>query len=74
MLEINSQPDRLDLNDVNTKAAVDAGCLLSIDTDAHSITDLRHMRIGIGTARRGWAPKKQIINAHSLDKMRKMLK
>ena len=74
VLEINSQPDRLDLNDVNTKAAVDAGCLLAINTDSHGTDQLRHMRIGIATARRGWASKKQIINSYSLDKMRKMLK
>ena len=74
VLEINSQPERLDLNDVNTKAAIDAGCFLAVNTDAHSIADLRYMRIGVATARRGWAPKSSIINSYPLEKMRKMLK
>ena len=74
VLEINSQPERLDMNDVNTKAAIGAGCFLAVNTDAHSIADLRYMRIGVATARRGWAPKSSIINSYPLEKMRKMLK
>lgn len=74
ILEIDAQPSRLDLNDVNVKAAIEAGCFLSIDTDAHSTDQLRHMRIGIGTARRGWAPKEKVINTYGLEKMKKMLK
>ena len=74
ILEIDAQPERLDLSDVNVKAAIEAGCMLSIDTDAHSTDQLRHMRIGIATARRGWAPKNSVINTYPLDKMRKMLK
>ncbi len=74
VLEIDAQPNRLDLNDVNVKAAVEAGCRLSIDTDAHSADQLRHMRIGIATARRGWATKGSVINTRPLEKMRKMLK
>ena len=74
ILEIDAQPARLDMNDVNTRAAIDAGCLISIDTDAHSTEQLRHMRIGIGTARRGWTKKSDVINTNSLEKMMKMLK
>lgn len=74
ILEIDAQPERLDLSDVNVKAAVEAGCSLSIDTDAHSVDQLRHMRIGIATARRGWATKSDVINTRSLDKMMKCLK
>lgn len=74
ILEIDAQPNRLDMNDANTKAAVEAGCKLCIDTDAHSISDLNHMRIGIATARRGWARKSDVINTYSLDRMKKMLK
>ena len=74
VLEIDAQPNRLDLNDVNVKAAVEAGCKLSIGTDAHSADQLQYMRIGIGTARRGWATKDDVINTFSLEKMRKLLK
>lgn len=74
ILEIDAQPERLDLSDVNVKAAVEAGCLLAIDTDAHSIDQLRHMRIGIATARRGWAKKEDVINTRPLEKMKKCLK
>ena len=74
ILEIDAQPARLDMNDVNTRAAIDAGCLISIDTDAHSTEQLNYMRIGIGTARRGWTKKSDVINTNSLEKMMKMLK
>src|SRR3989344_1830460 len=74
VLEINSQPERLDMNDVNTKAAIGAGCFLAVNTDAHSIADLRYMRIGVATARRGWAPKSSVINSYPLEKMKKCLK
>jgi len=74
ILEIDAQPARLDMNDVNTRAAIDAGCLISIDTDAHSTEQLNYMRIGIGTARRGWTKKSDVINTNGLQKMKKMLK
>ncbi len=73
-LEINSQPNRLDLSDVNVKAAVDAGCKLVISTDAHSAEELKFMRYGIATARRGWVKKVDIINALPLEKLHKILK
>ncbi len=74
ILEIDAQPERTDLNDINTKAAIEAGCKLAIDTDAHSAEQLRYMRMGITTARRGWAKKNDIINTQPLEKMLKMLK
>ena len=74
VLEIDAQPERLDLGDVNARAAVEKGCLLSIDTDAHSTDQLRHMKVGIATARRGWVTREKVINTHSLEKMKKMLK
>jgi len=70
-LEINSFPDRLDLNDVNVKQAIELGARISIDSDAHSPEQLEYVRYGIATARRGWARKSDIINAMSLDQLRK---
>jgi len=61
-LEINAGYPRLDLNDVNAHAAIDAGCMLSINTDAHSTGEFDSMILGISVARRAWAEKKNIIN------------
>lgn len=72
-LEINSQPDRLDLKDVLVKRALDAGCKLVINTDAHNKRNLRTIEFGIATARRGWAQKEDIINTNSLSKLFKFL-
>lgn len=72
-LEINSYPNRLDLNDVNVKRAVESGCKLAVDTDSHSKANLKHIKLGIATARRGWAKKEDIINALPLKKLEKLL-
>ena len=72
-LEINSYPNRLDLNDINVKRAVESGCKLSIDTDSHSKANLKHIELGIATARRGWAKKDDIINTLPLKKLKKLL-
>ncbi|MEK7398263.1 MAG: DNA polymerase/3'-5' exonuclease PolX [Candidatus Poribacteria bacterium] len=67
--EINAYPDRLDLKDVHIRKAKDKGILLTINTDAHSISDLRFMEYGICTARRGWLEKKDVLNTQSLPKL-----
>jgi DNA polymerase (family 10) len=72
-LEVNSQPDRLDLRDVLIKKAIQTGCKLVIDTDAHSGERLGDMELGIATARRGWAVKKDIINTGSLKNLQRLL-
>jgi len=74
ILEVDAQPNRLDMNDVNVRATIEHGCKIAIDTDAHSVDQLRFMNIGVGTARRGWATKKDVINTYKLDKMMKLLK
>jgi len=61
-LEINSFPERLDLDDVHVRQAKDHGVQISIGTDAHSIQHFDFMRFGIATARRGWLEKKDILN------------
>ncbi len=72
-LEINSQMNRLDLNDTNIKRAVEHGCKLVVNTDAHSVSDLKNIELGIATARRGWAKKEDILNTLPLKKLLKML-
>ena len=74
ILEINAYPDRLDLNDVNVRAAIKACIKLSIGTDAHEASELRYYELGIATARRGWAEKKDIINTYSVKEMLSLLK
>lgn len=73
-LEINAHPDRLDLNDINARAAKNAGITLTIDTDAHSPSNLDLMRFGIHTARRAWVEKKDVLNTKPLDDLLKWLK
>jgi DNA polymerase (family 10) len=65
-LEINSFPDRLDLDDLHIKQAKDHNVLFVLGTDSHSIHHLDFMRFGIATARRGWLEKKDILNTSSL--------
>ena len=74
VMEINSYPERLDLKDVNVRAAIKKGVKLVISTDSHNSDQLRFIKLGIGTARRGWATKNDIINTRSLKDMMKMLK
>ena len=62
VLEINANPQRLDLRDTHVRAAVDAGCLLSIDTDAHADTHFDFLRYRVLTARRGRLGPEQCIN------------
>ncbi|OGM99258.1 MAG: hypothetical protein A2915_02680 [Candidatus Yanofskybacteria bacterium RIFCSPLOWO2_01_FULL_41_34] len=74
VMEIDAFPDRLDLKDEYIRKAVNMGVKLAIDTDAHSIEHLKFLRYGIAQARRGWAEKKDVINAHNWQEMLKMLK
>ena len=74
ILEINSYPERLDLGDVNILAAKQAGIRMVINTDTHHVDQLHLMSFGISQARRGWAEKKDIINAWPVAELLKMLK
>jgi len=69
VLEINSHPVRLDLNDIYTKKAIEAGVKLVINTDSHHKDQLRYIEFGIAQARRGWTEKKDVINTRSLEKI-----
>ncbi|MGH8399477.1 MAG: hypothetical protein ACRESU_00100 [Gammaproteobacteria bacterium] len=68
-LEINSQPERLDLDDIHCKLARDAGVRLVISSDAHSSDGLDGIRFGIDQARRGWLEPHQVLNTLPLDKL-----
>lgn len=72
-LEINSFPDRLDLDDTHIKLAKEHGVQFVLGTDSHSINHLDFMRFGIATARRGWLEKKDILNTYSLKDIEKIL-
>jgi len=72
-LEINSFPDRLDLNDIHTKLAKEKGVKIVIGTDAHSVEQLQYIKFGIATARRGWLEKKDVLNSYSMKEIEKIL-
>jgi DNA polymerase (family 10) len=61
-LEINSQPDRLDMRDAHARLAGEAGARITVSTDAHSVKALGYVELGIGQARRAWLTKTQILN------------
>ena len=74
VLEVNAYPDRLDIKDAYVRKVVDAGVRLAINSDAHAAAHFTLLEFGIATARRGWAEKKDVINAWPVDKMLKILK
>jgi DNA polymerase (family 10) len=68
-MEINAGYPRLDLNEINARAAIESGVVLSINTDAHSIGGLEGMTYGVDVARRAWATKKNVINCMTVEKL-----
>ncbi len=66
-LEINSNPERLDLEASYARRAVELGVKICIDTDAHSASDMDLLRFGIMTARRGWIEARSVVNTWALD-------
>ena len=69
-LEINSQPDRLDLTDTACLAAKRAGVKVVISSDAHSVRDFELLDYGINQARRGWIEKEDVLNTRPLKSLR----
>jgi DNA polymerase (family 10) len=61
-LELNSQPDRLDLRDTHARLAGEAGALVPVTTDAHSTGALSYAELGIAQARRAWLTREQVLN------------
>ncbi len=62
MIEINSAPDRRDMNEIHARAAAEAGVKVLIDSDAHGTNTLSNIRYGVATARRAWLTKEQVAN------------
>ena len=73
-IEINSQVDRLDLDDVLARAARDRGVKIVIDSDAHSPAALANVRWGISVARRGWIQPEDVLNTRPFDTFRTSLR
>lgn len=73
-LEINAHPARLDLEDIYARQACEMGIPLSINTDAHSDTDLDLAFFGVATARRGWVEAKDVINAWEPERLLEWLR
>jgi DNA polymerase (family 10) len=74
MLEINANPDRRDLSDVQARAAARTGVMILIDSDAHRIATLANMRWGVATARRAWLTKEQVANTRPWSEFTKLRK
>lgn len=74
IMEVNSQPERMDLTDIHCKMAKELGVKLAISTDSHSTATLNYMQYGINQARRGWIEAKDVINTQSLKKLLHLLK
>lgn len=74
MLEINAFPDRLDLDDVNSRAAMERGVTMSIGSDAHTLGQMDFVPLGVSVARRGWLEAKDVVNTLSLKDLLKRLR
>jgi DNA polymerase (family X) len=73
-LEINSQPNRLDLRDTHARLAAEAGVKIAVNTDAHELRALAHIEMGVGQARRAWLTKEQVLNTRTWPEIRKLCK
>lgn len=73
-VEINSQPDRLDLRDVHARAAAEAGVRIVVNTDGHEVGALDFAELGIAQARRAWLTKEHIVNTRTWKQIEKLKK
>jgi DNA polymerase (family X) len=73
-LEINSQPDRLDLTDLHARAAREAGLKIVIDSDGHEVRALDFVELGVGQARRAWLTKDDVLNTRTWKQIEKLQK
>ena len=74
VVEINAHPSRLDVNDVYARRAVELGCKIAINSDAHETSGMEMMEYGLAVARRAWLRAADVINTYPLDKMLAALK
>jgi DNA polymerase (family 10) len=70
-LEINSQPNRLDLRDTHARMAGEAGVKIAVNTDAHQLSALQHIEMGVAQARRAWLTKEQVLNTRTWPQIQK---
>ncbi len=68
-MEINAYPERLDLDDVSCRKAMEAGVVMSIGTDAHAINQMEFLPLGVSVARRGWLTAKDVTNTRSVKEL-----
>jgi DNA polymerase (family 10) len=71
-LEINSQPNRLDLRDTHARMAGEAGVKIAVNTDAHQLSALQHIEMGVAQARRAWLTKEQVLNTRTWPQIQKL--
>jgi DNA polymerase (family 10) len=74
VLEINSHPKRLDIDDLTCRLAKEKGVKVAITTDMHHVDDLDHLHFGIGIARRGWLDANDVINTWDLGRLTRFLR
>ena len=72
-MEINAYPERLDLDDVNCRAAIEQGITVVIGTDSHAPNQMEFMPLGVSVARRGWLEAKNVANTFSVGELRKLV-
>lgn len=70
-LELNAHPDRLDLDDISCSAARQAGVMIAISTDSHSIFNLGYMALGVNQARRGWIETGDVLNCLGVEDLKR---
>jgi DNA polymerase (family 10) len=68
-VELNAQPNRLDLSDVQVRLAKEKGAVVVINTDAHRVEELAYMRYGVDQARRGWLEPGDVLNTLNAEKL-----
>jgi DNA polymerase (family X) len=73
-LEINAQPNRLDLRDSHARLAGEAGVKIAVNTDAHQLSALQHMEMGVAQARRAWLTKDEVLNTRTWPQIEKLRK
>jgi DNA polymerase (family 10) len=73
-MELNAQPDRLDLDDRACRLAKEIGVKVAISTDAHRVAAFELMRFGVDQARRGWLEPSDVVNTRPLAELRRLLR
>jgi DNA polymerase (family 10) len=73
-LEIDSQPDRLDIADTVARLAGEAGVPIAVTSDAHRLSALTYVELGIGQARRAWLTKQHVVNTRTWPQIEKLRK